>query len=111
MDRCPRRSRSVVLNSSELEGPSHYFELRTTVGAGNDLAFLDVVFLKIKVAFTFGTNKLVPVRKSAGNPSCHDYFSGGGTHSEYTREETRGYSVWVALDSCLAHNLLITHML
>ena len=85
MGRCPRRSRSVVLNSSELEGPSHYFELRTTVGAGNDLAFLDVVFLEIKVAFTFGTNKLVPVRESAGNPSCHDYFSGGVPTGELFR--------------------------
>jgi len=81
---------SIILDPPEFKGSGHHFELRATIRAGDNFAFLDIVFLKIQAILTFGTQNFVPVGKSAGGPS-HDYFSipaggtPGGEHLVYGR--------------------------
>ena len=65
---------SIILDPPKFKWMGHDFELRATVGTGDNFAFLDIIFLDIQTVLTFRTLKFVPVRKRAGNPS-HDYFS------------------------------------
>jgi hypothetical protein len=69
----------VIFNPPEFEGPAHYLEGRTTVVAGDDFSFNDIIFLEIKIALTFGANNLVPVGDTAGIPSCHESTPTGRT--------------------------------
>jgi|SRR5215471_9014101 len=70
---CPRVV-PILLDPPQFERTGHNFKLRATIRAKDNLAFLDIVFLEIEAVLTFGTQKFVPVGKSAGSPS-HDYFS------------------------------------
>jgi len=64
----------ILLDPPQFERTGHNFKLRATVRAKDNLAFLNIVFLEVEAVLALGTQKFVPVRKSAGNP-FHDYFS------------------------------------